>query len=231
MSNGGSTGSTAPAAPSGSRVRVRFPTLEIFASESGGMLSVNATPLTPAEQRLAQDVFERSLDLSPIRIVQARVAAAPTTLGNNIRTNGPMSNGTLIHELTHIWQYQNLGTSYISDSAFHQVAGMISAGSRNAAYTVRIVPGQRFTDYQAEHQAMIVEQWFTYPQLRTDLEYSRLIGQVRAARPLPQQVRRTLTLEEAAYGPGMSTQRLLPPGGREFELRGEPTVPLLRIEF
>lgn len=213
-----------------SSVRLRLPTLEIFASESGSMLSLVANSLTAREVQLARDVFGQSIDLDPVRIVQSSVVAAPTTLGNNIRTNGVMSDGTLIHELTHVWQYQNLGTRYISDSLYHQTVATFSSGSRNAAYQVRIVPGKRFTAYTAEQQAMIVQQWFQIRGLRSDPEYQRLIAEVRQARPLATNVRRKLILEEAAFGPGSSRHQTAP-RRREYELQGVPNIPLIRLEF
>lgn len=211
--------------------RLRLPTLEIFASESGGAFSLSARLLTGREKRLACEVFERSIDLESVRVVRSPIAAAPTTLGNNIRTRGFMSDAILIHELTHIWQYQNMGTRYISDSLWHQTAAMVSSGSRNSAYNVRIIPNKHFREYTAEHQAVIVERWFRYTALRGNSDYQRLIGEVRSAQPLPQHVRRRLILEEAAYGAGMGQRRLLGPSTREFELRSVPGIPLIRIEF
>jgi hypothetical protein len=220
--------------PSSSQhLRLRLPTLEIFAVQSGAAFSVAGRGLTDRERKIAKDVFQDSIDLSTVRIVISSVAAAPTTLGNNIRTNGPMSDAVLVHELTHVWQYQNLGTRYISDSAYHQTVAMVSGDSRNGAYNVQVVANKSFTDYTAEHQAMIVESWYRYPALQTDPLYQALLDEVRRARPLDQNVWRSLILEEAAYGPAMGHQRLLPPStsGRAFDLGGAPSLPLLRLEF
>ena len=204
----------------GDHVRLRLPTLEVWAHQSGAAFSHSGRALTEAERRIARFVFEQSIDLEPVRIVQSPIASAPTTLGNNIRIQDPMCNRTLVHELTHIWQYQNMGTGYISNSVCHQVAATFSSGSRNAAYNPAVVAGQ----------AVIVERWYAVASYRADANYQTLVDEVRRARPLAENVRRTLFLEEAAFGPGMNQQRLFPPESQSYFLRG-PNVPLLRIEF
>lgn len=205
-------------------VRLRLPTLEIFGIKSGAALSVGAgMPLLPDEKKDARAVFKDSLNLEPIRIVTAVVANAPVTLGNIIRKkpNELMSRGVLIHELTHVWQFQTQGTAYISDSAYHQTIGTITTGDRNAAYSYSIEPGKSFYDYTAEQQAMIVQTWFEDPGKQIVPEYRRLIEELRQARPIS----RSLIVEEAAFGPGMGAARNLPDTGFA------PTVPLLRLEW
>ena len=93
---------------SSGRVRLRFPVLETFAYQYGWAFG-RGRSLDDAERRLAREVFANSLDLDAVRIVSTTLAAAPTTLGDYIRTAGPMSNATLIHELTHVWQFQHGG--------------------------------------------------------------------------------------------------------------------------
>lgn len=212
------------------RVRVRFPTLELFSALHGNALSLGGRPLFRDEREDALFVFRDSINLSQVRIVQAVVANAPTTLGNFIRVSmdGSIDRRTLIHELTHVWQYQTKGTQYISDSIWHQVGAAISSGSRNAAYNVTETDlrAGSIHDLPAEKQAVIVETYFADPSVRTDANYRRFIEQVRRAHPLPE----SLILEEAAFGPG---------GGRRdmFEDPSRPggsspgTVPILRIEF
>lgn len=206
---------------------MRLPTLEVFSALHGDALSFGGTPLTPEERRIAFEIFRSSIDLDPVRVVEAPIANAPTTLGNfiRVRPGEPISRRTLIHELTHVWQFQTKGTEYISDSALHQAWAAITAGSRDAAYDVTIVPGQSIHDYQAEHQAMIVEGYYSDPAKRADSEYERMIEEVRRARPIPY----SLILEEAAFGPGSRTRDALPP--RFDDDRDRPMVPLIRLEF
>lgn len=214
----------------GDEVRVRFPTLEVFSALHGNALSLGGRPLYTEERRDAAFIFGSSIDLDKVRVVHAVVVNAPTTLGNFIRIpmNGTIDRRTLIHELTHIWQYQTKGTGYISDSLFHQVTATIATGSRNGAYEVteadlRVNSIHRLP---AEKQAVVVETYFADPTVRTKPEYQRFIEQVRSARPLPE----SLILEEAAFGPGGGRRNLfedpLRPGGS-----APGTVPILRIEF
>jgi hypothetical protein len=213
-----------------SPVRVRFPTLELFSALHGNALSLGGRPLFRDERKDAAFIFHDSIDLDKVSVVHAVVANAPTTLGNFIRIgmNGSIDRQTLIHELTHVWQYQTKGTQYISDSIWHQVGATISSGSRNAAYNVTEADLRvgSIHDLPAEKQAVVVETFFADVNTRTDPNYLRFIEQVRRARPLPE----SLIMEEAAFGPG---------GGRRdfFEDPSRPggsapgTVPIFRLDF
>jgi hypothetical protein len=99
------------------------------------------------------------------------VANAPTTLGSYIRVSSAakFDDSTLVHELTHVWQYQTQGTGYISNSMCAQIAGALGQGSRNAAYEIRpsqVHAVQSFHDLSAEHQARVVEFYFVSRLLR-----------------------------------------------------------------
>lgn len=211
--------------------RVRIPSLEIASMQYGG-LGRSRYPLTSAQTAIGREVFGSSIIFSAVRIVESSIIAAPTTLGNNIRIppGSSLDNATLVHELTHIWQFQNLGTGYISDSLTHQIAGILGSGDRNAAYTYVIVPGQSFTHYTAEHQAMIVEDYYRQPQKRNDPEFQRLIAQVRAASPtvLTDMDRYGEALHGPAYrNPDIFNMPLTGSGRSE----GGGTAPIFRIEF
>lgn len=206
-------------------VRLRLPTLELFAARSGGAFASSGRPLLSDEVRDARAVFGDSIQLDAVRIVDSSVAAAPTTLGNFIRIppQASLTRRVLIHELAHVWQFQTKGTQYISDSLWHQTKAILETGDRGAAYTVTIVPGQSIHRYTAEQQAMIIEHYFARPGLRTDPEYSRMIGEVRRARPLPP----SQIEEEAAFGSGD------PFRWPEPDRAGRPlrVIPIFRLEF
>lgn len=208
--------------------QLRIPVLEQLAVGLGGLGS-NGRTLTTDEMAIGREVFQTSVDFSQVRIVEADIAAAPTTLGNNIRVSPgyTMDNGTLVHELTHVWQYQNRGTGYISNSATHQIGAMIAGGDRNGAYDAVVVPGRSFHHYSAEHQAVIVERWYNNPSLRADPVYQALIAEVRGATPMSAMDR----YMESMYG---TTGR-----DRRPDLFGDPmgrddrpgTIPIFRLEF
>ena len=94
----------------------------------------------------------------------------------------------------------------------------------------KVVPNKSFHAYTAEQQATIVEHYFAYPHLRKDPRYQKLIGEVRKSRPISAHLRRRIVLEEIVHGPGQAASRI-PPGPRQFKVRGTAAVPLLRLEL
>ena len=216
--------------PNERQVRVRFPTLEVFALQSGGALAMRSRRLSPAEKDAASFIFQNALDLTPIRVITSRFTKAPFTVGNNIRTRtGQLPLAVMIHELTHVWQYQTKGMQYVSDSVFHQGKAFLFSGDRNAAYSSRIQPGKSIHDYTAEHQASIVEHFYASSRARKDPGYKKLIEEVRRTRPIAANVRKRLVLEEIAHGPGANNRILST--RRTFKVKGTPGVALLRLEF
>jgi len=153
--------------PSGaSGVSVRSPVFEetvTLLSDVGG--AVAGRRLTRDEQALAESVFGQSIDYTRVRLVPADLLRF-RTVGNNIyiprgfTISDRSTAQTLIHELTHVWQYQHGGTSYISISLGTQIAASIRRGNRNFAYDYQIYPGQSFFDFTPEQQGFIVENYF-----------------------------------------------------------------------
>ncbi|MEM9430149.1 MAG: DUF4157 domain-containing protein [Pseudomonadota bacterium] len=195
-----------PAAP----LAVTLPAVEHLLIQLGNVTSPFGRPLYITEQKLLKDIFQGSVDLTRIRIVEAAVANAPTTLGNQIRIrpgqrfNTAYGRATLVHETMHVWQYQNRGTRYISCSVYHQLEAQVTVKSRNAAYyNYKLSDAQSFGDYPAEEQAQIVEDYYMLTKLfhvgspyiipewvkqrRPDLHhYERHMKDVRAAKPRSQ---------------------------------------------
>lgn len=200
--------------------RLRIPLMEAGAVAGQKALTGNGRSLKPEEKRLLLTIFGNSVNLEPIEIVPTSVGAKgrPYTLGNTIRVpDGTIFDAeTLVHEITHVWQYQTRGTAYISDSVLHQLTG--------DAYETNLVPGQSFYDYTAEQQATIVERYYANAKWRTDPDVLRMIEQVRKARPLSSgEIQR-----ETWFGPNAPPDTSAPVGGAG---RASPTVPLIRIEF
>jgi hypothetical protein len=90
------------------------PTINIAALRMQDAFATDIRPLTQREKDVAQPVFRQSVDLERVRVATTAVLAAPTTLANTIRVNGPMTDDTLVHELMHVWQYQTSGLRYVS---------------------------------------------------------------------------------------------------------------------
>jgi hypothetical protein len=107
------------------------------------------------------------------------------TIGNSIRIPEDFTIAdeymaqTFIHELTHVWQYQHGGTSYISVSLGTQIAAGVGRGSRNFAYDYQIEPDQSFFDFTPEQQASIVESYFMMQRDQTAIPRDQAAGTVR----------------------------------------------------
>ncbi|MBS1751359.1 MAG: hypothetical protein JST63_15775 [Bacteroidetes bacterium] len=212
----------------GDRVNIRIPFVEVLGMQYGDVFSSGGRMLVSSEKDILIPIFGASVSYEKVRIVTSSVIAAPTTLGNYIRIppGYSISNATLVHEMTHIWQYQTRGNSYISDSLVHQTAAIISGGDRNAAYNYTIVPGQAFSKYTAEQQAMIVEDFYSKSSLRNNIDYKRLIEEVKSARPVMTDMDRYM---ESLYGNGNRSPRYFDPNFNGVNNTG--VAPLFRIEF
>ena len=223
-------------------VSVTSPAIEQLLIQAAALTSPRGRELTGKESRVLAEIFGPSVDLSRIRIVTAMLANAPTTLANQIRVSSSTSQSdaewlsTLVHETTHVWQYQTRGSSYITDSIYHQASAASATGTRNAAYfNYTLETGRSIYDYPAEEEAQIVEDYYDITvryagagQLpdwvlfrRRDIaRYEDLINQVRRAIPMP---------ESAIY-----ERSLMGPRGAGFTDPGrDPTgvVPFLQIKF
>ncbi|MEI8114373.1 MAG: hypothetical protein WCI54_12120 [Bacteroidia bacterium] len=90
----------------------------------------NERPLTQMEKVMLRKVFHHSVSLYKIRIIEGWSGLygitndGAFTLGNTIysnQTNLAKEPYTLVHECTHVWQYQNLGPRYTSDALGAQI--------------------------------------------------------------------------------------------------------------
>jgi len=157
-------------------VTVRSPVAEETVTVLSDIIAAQVgRSLTAAEWALARHVFGDSIDFARVRLIPTDVLEY-RTVGNNIRV--PRDFGiedeymaqTLIHELTHVWQYQHGGTSYLSHSVQTQIAGA-RRGNRNFAYAYELAPGTSFFDFTPEQQASIVENYFS--MVRDQVQISR----------------------------------------------------------
>ncbi len=227
-------------------VSVTSPALEWAAIQTSALTSPGGRDLYGWELDVIQDIFQGGVDASRIRVVETRILNAPTTLAGQIRVpHGWNFDGgnkpVLVHEVTHVWQYQTRGTSYITDSVYHNASGQIATGSRNVAYmNYQLQPDSNFTDFTAEEQATIVADYYEMTRIhqndavplpwivlrRPDLPiYERLIQQVRSARPRPDATIYQDSLMNQPR-PGFETSAPGPAG-----TQGPAVIPLLQIRF
>ncbi|MEO7361895.1 MAG: hypothetical protein ABI120_16305 [Gemmatimonadaceae bacterium] len=185
-----------------SPIRLRSPALEYAAIQLSAITSPFGRPLTPTERDIVDDIFKSSVDAGRVRIVEAHILNAPTTLGNQIRVPYGWNfdgdrRAVLVHEFGHIWQYQTQGTGYITDSVYHNASGQIATGNRNVAYmNYQLRDSSSFSDFTAEEQATIIGDYYEMTRIYAGVKnppawvglrspdlpiYERMIRHVRGA--------------------------------------------------
>jgi hypothetical protein len=150
-----------------SPITVRSPLFEEAATQFTDVsASLSGRLLSPDEQDLVQPVFGASINFGQVRLLKSSILEF-RTVGNTIRVPpnfsvaNPEHAQTLVHEMTHVWQYQHGGTSYLSISLANQIAGTIRTGNRNAAYDYPVEAQASFFGFLPEQQATIVENYFS----------------------------------------------------------------------
>lgn len=142
----------------------------------GEKASTDGRSLTPLEISYAKEIFKESIDYSTIRVTRDSMytVGAPLTIGNTIHLKSswghfkgdtleltPSGIETLIHEMGHVWQYQNGGLAYIPESLWVQFKAFVSGGDRGGAYEWREAhkAGLPWEDWNPEQQAQSIEDY------------------------------------------------------------------------
>jgi hypothetical protein len=157
-------------------VKIRVPLLEpLLVHVLSPTFSSHFRSLSSAEARICRIVFGNSVDPDVVLVGSTVVALPkqedrPYTLGNRILipTKASWDPPTMVHELTHVWQSQNCGNRYISDSASDQILkGNAAAYGIDGEEDIRA--GQAFSNYEVEEQAMIVQGFYADLEARLKL--------------------------------------------------------------
>lgn len=228
----GALSAEAPAqAPKVKGVAVRFPSWELGAARNVELAAGPAVRLPEADIEHARTIFGDSLDYDAVRLVVARdgLAEFSQVWGETIRvgTSG-LSRAKLMHELTHVWQYQTSGLGYISDSLGAQACAFVADLDRGGAYAYSADPKKSFFDYSAEQQAKIVEHFSASAELRRTEHYGRWMRELRSRR-FVRGGRKVLFEEQAA---GLKPRQYDVPALQGFEApRVGPGVPQLEVRF
>jgi len=145
----------------------------------GDHLTTQRRHLTADDIAYARTIFADSLDYSKIEITRDSMMStgAPKTIGNTVHLVSDWGGAlfqpgdgmiltdkgreVLIHEMTHVWQYQHGGYAYIGDSLWAQLKGALGSGSRNAAYDWRTPQraGVPWEKWNPEQQAAAIERY------------------------------------------------------------------------
>ena len=163
---------------------------EAIEAIGGAKISGNVRYLAPMERKLARTVFEDTIPYSQVIISdgkglsgRAYTTPVPLTsrkyvlhLGDGYHRWGlpnQSDRDTLIHELTHVWQGEHSGWSwvYVFSSAGHQILGN--------AYDYDKVNLKDWDDYNPEQQAQIVEDWFHDGKKEDDRRYRFIVENIR----------------------------------------------------
>ena len=129
--------------------------------------------LDQRERWLLEQIYGSTFDPEPVQLIYASPisAGAAKTIKNeihfppkNVITDPSYRSSQefvmlLVHESTHIWQFQNVGLRYMADSLYHQGKGHVDHGDRNVAYHYQLLPGKRLNRYNSEQQAKIIEEY------------------------------------------------------------------------
>jgi Subtilase family len=128
--------------------------------------------LTPDEIKLAKSVFGNSINYRLVKLDEAAKtvdwakqlkgfnAPRPFTTFHTINSWGKLEKETLIHELTHIWQYEHGGAKYIPEAL--AVNGKSSGYDYKGVSNLRKLQAARkgMSSFNPEQQAKIVEEYF-----------------------------------------------------------------------
>lgn len=146
-------------------------------------IKFNTRPLNNWERRLAFDVFGQAINYQRVRIDEWALLGPPQAKicyvsGYVINSWGKMSNTTLIHELVHIWQYQNIGLTYIPRAlrAQHSKEGYNYGGLKQLLRYKEA--GKTIFSFNLEQQAEIIADYYNlkngYPPHYGNAAYSDL---------------------------------------------------------
>jgi len=127
----------------------------------------NTRALSSREVTLAERVFGKSIDFSLVR-VDERAVLGPAftkrafTSFHTINAWGGLEDSVLVHELTHVWQYEQVGAIYMAQALHAQIRRGLGAYDYGGPAGLRSARtrGMRLTGFNREEQAQIVQDFF-----------------------------------------------------------------------
>ncbi|MEO7146232.1 MAG: DUF4157 domain-containing protein [Bryobacteraceae bacterium] len=129
-------------------------------------LKFNTRPLSGSERGKASSVFGGSINFELVRVDQHAVLGPGLSKNPRAYTSfhtingwGGLDDATLIHELTHVWQYEQAGAIYMPQALHAQMSLGNKAYHYGGAAGLQVAKtgGQRLTSFNREQQAQIVE--------------------------------------------------------------------------
>ncbi|MBF2028325.1 MAG: S8 family serine peptidase [Oscillatoriales cyanobacterium C42_A2020_001] len=132
-------------------------------------IKFNTRPLTNRELEVARSVFGNSINYNLVRVDDYAIIG-PSFSGRaytsfhtinaaKLKSDGTFDDGTLVHELTHVWQYEQDGAIYIPDAIHAQSTEGYEYGGL-AGLQYRRSLGQGLTSFNREQQGAILEDYY-----------------------------------------------------------------------
>lgn len=127
-------------------------------------IKFNTRKMTGTEMDEAASVFGSSINLELVRIDEYAVLGPywtkrEYTSFHTINGWGGIDDATMIHELTHVWQYQQAGAIYMPQAIHAQGAGGYEYGGAEGLKDARKA-GLGLLSFNREQQAQIVEDFY-----------------------------------------------------------------------
>lgn len=156
-------------------------------------LVTRATPLTGAERAAAQSVLgPNAIDWDRVRVAESGVLSLVFSLNQgrafatfhtiNLPT-GAHGRGNLaivVHELTHVYQYERTGSQYLGQAIHAQATIGYGYGGAAGLRSDRAA-GRHYRDYNREQQAQIAQDYYQLLQTHGDTsDYDPFIAELRA---------------------------------------------------
>ncbi|MCL2626609.1 MAG: hypothetical protein FWD46_07335 [Cystobacterineae bacterium] len=123
--------------------------------------------LKPEEIEKLRSIYGDSIDYSQVVIKEGNLgvigmaAKVPFVVGNTIYVPADyeLDEGTLVHEMMHVWQYQNGGIDYMAKAVYAQTWGASDPFGRHTGYYYEkdVAEGKPFEKLSPEQQAALIE--------------------------------------------------------------------------
>lgn len=128
----------------------------VSAIETGLGIEPVGRKLTDDEIKELRKVFGDSLDYSKIRVKEGddlMTVGAARTIGDTIYIpEGKLTTDLLVHESTHVWQFQHGGDDYMGEALYGQTLG------EGYDYQQAIDEGKSWSEMNPEQQAELIQQ-------------------------------------------------------------------------
>jgi hypothetical protein len=153
------------------------------------LVKFNTRALSPAEVAAATRVFGGSVKLHRVRL-DARAVCGPAfskrpyTSFHTVNGWGPIRPEVLIHELTHVWQYERSGAIYMPQALHAQRWGAGYDYHGAAGLTAAHAAGQGLLSFNREQQASIVQDFAAMRRDDPDaVLYAGFVAEVSTLQP------------------------------------------------